>query len=375
MAAAEALDIALFTYSTQPRGGVAHALALGEALQRAGQNVCVYAVDRPGSRFSREPACDWKVVEVDRHVEGLYDLVRRRSDALVAAMRDEPRRFDVYHAHDSISSDALRRLCADGTIPAYVRTVHHLTTEADPRLAEVARASIEKAGRVFVVSEKWRSALRKEFGIAAPIVGNGVDRSRFFAPVASGTPVRDTTRPHFVTIGGVEERKNTIALLDAFAIVKGLIPGARLTIAGGASVLDHNAYRRAFDASAAELGMRAGIDFEITRSVSDAEILALLHAADAFVFPSLVEGFGLVVLEAMACGVPVVVSNVAPFSDYLTADDALLVEPSSSLSIATGMLSSLDPRIGARLRARGPVIASRYSWDDVARACLRGYVA
>jgi glycosyltransferase-like protein len=375
MAVAEAVDIALFTYSTQPRGGVAHALALGEALQRAGQNVCVYAVDRPGARFSREPACDWKVVEVDRHVEGLYDLVRRRSDALVAAMRDEPRRFDVYHAHDSISSDALRRLCADGTIPAYVRTVHHLTTEADPRLAEVARASIEKAGRVFVVSEKWRSELRKEFGIAAPIVGNGVDRSRFFAPVASGAPVRDTTRPHFVTIGGVEERKNTIALLDAFAIVKGLIPGARLTIAGGASVLDHNAYRRAFDASAAELGMRAGIDFEITRSVSDAEILALLHAADAFVFPSLVEGFGLVVLEAMACGVPVVVSNVAPFSDYLTADDALLVDPNSSLSIATGMLSSLDPRIAARLRSRGPVVASRYSWDDVARACLRGYVA
>jgi glycosyltransferase involved in cell wall biosynthesis len=178
-----------------------------------------------------------------------------------------------------------------------------------------------------------------------------------------------------LTIGGVEERKNTIALLDAFAIVKGFIPEARLTIAGGASVLDHTAYRRAFDSCAAELGMRAGIDFELARSVSDAEILAFLHAADAFVFPSLVEGFGLVVLEAMACGVPVVVSNVAPFSDYLTAGDAVLVDPSSPLAIATGMLSALDPRVAERLRARGPVVASRYSWDDVADACLRGYVA
>jgi glycosyltransferase-like protein len=372
MPVAEALDIALFTYSTQPRGGVAHALALGEALQRAGHNACVYAIDRPGARFSREPACSWKVVEIEPREEDVYDLVRRRSDALFAAMLDEPRRFDVYHAHDAISSDALRRLQSRGAIPSYVRTVHHLSSEIDPRLAVVARSSIEAAQRVFVVSEKWRHELSKAFGIAAPVVGNGVDRARFFAP---GRPLRDVARPRFLTIGGVEQRKNTIALLDAFAIVKATIPGARLTIAGGASVLDHTAYRRAFDMCAAQHGLRPDIDFEITRSVSDAEILALLHAADAFVFPSLVEGFGLVVLEAMACGVPVVVSNIAPFLDYLTADDALLVDPTSPLSIAAGMLAALDPAIADRLRARGPSVASRYPWDDVASACLRGYVA
>jgi glycosyltransferase-like protein len=372
MPAADALGIALFTYSTQPRGGVAHTLALGEALQRAGHDVCVYAVDRPGARFSREPACDWKIVESDRRVEHLYDLVSRRSDALVAALRDEPRRFDIYHAHDAISSDALRRLRADGVIPSYVRTVHHLSSESDPRLAAVARASIEKAGRVFVVSEKWRTELREQYGIAAPVVGNGVDRTRFFA---AGEPVRDPARPRFVTIGGIEKRKNTIALIEAFAIVKARIPGARLTIAGGASVLDHSAYRRAFEACVAELGLRVGVDFEITRAISDAEILALFHAVDAFVFPSLVEGFGLVVLEAMACGVPVVVSNIEPFLDYLTAEDAVFVEPSAPLSIAAGMLAALDPVIAERLRERGPDVASRHSWDDVARACLRGYVA
>jgi glycosyltransferase-like protein len=372
MAGGESLRIALFTYSTQPRGGVAHALALGEALQRAGNDVCVYAVDRPGARFSREPACDWKVVEVEPREEDLYGLVHRRSDALVAALRDEPRRYDVYHAHDAISSDALRRLRAAGTISSYTRTVHHLSTEGDPRLAAVARASIEKAGRVFAVSQKWRAELRKQFGIAAPVVGNGVDRARFFA---RGRPMRDPERPRFLTIGGIEQRKNTIALLDAFAIVRARIPGARLTIAGGASVLDHSAYRRDFDVCANDLGLRPGIDFEITRSVSDSDILQLLQSADALVFPSLVEGFGLVVLEAMACGVPVVVSNIAPFTDYLTSRDALLVEPHAPVSIAGGMIAALDPFVSARLRARGPVVAARHSWDDVAHACLRGYVA
>jgi glycosyltransferase-like protein len=372
MPASDALGIALFTYSTQPRGGVAHTLALGEALQRAGHDVCVYAIDRPGARFSREPTCDWKIVAAERRVEQLYDLVNRRSDALVAALRDEPRRYDVYHAHDAISSDALRRLQADGVIPGYVRTVHHLTTDSDPRLAAVSRAAIEKAGRVFVVSEKWRTELRQQFGIAAPVVGNGVDRARFFAP---REPVRATARPQFVTIGGIEERKNTIALIEAFAIVKARIPGAHLTIAGGASVLDHTAYRRAFETCVAELGLRWGGDFEITRSISDAAILALFHAADAFVFPSLVEGFGLVVLEAMACGTPVVVSNIAPFTDYLTAEDALLVDPRNPLAIAAAMLESLDPVVAARLRARGPSVAAQHCWDDVARACLRGYVA
>ena len=373
MAERDPLSVALFTYSTQPRGGVAHALSLGEALQRAGHAVRVFAIDRSGARFSREPACAFTVLEIESRKESLFDFVRRRSDALVTALETSSQRFDVYHAHDGMSADALRRLAANGSIGSYVRTVHHLTGYDDPHVEAIDRDSIENARRLFVVSGMWRADLSTRYGRTASIVGNGIDRSRFFP--ANVAPVRDPARPHFLTIGGIEQRKNTIALIEAFALVKRRVPGARLTIAGGASVLDHGAYRHAFDLRVAELDLVVGTDVEIAQTVSDAEILTLLRAADAFVFPSVVEGFGLVVLEALACGLPVVVSEIAPFVEYLGADDAIFVSPRAPDSIARGMLAALDAATALRLRARGPNVAARHSWEAVADAYVRGYDA
>ena len=70
---------------------------------------------------------------------------------------------------------------------------------------------------------------------------------------------------------------------------------------------------------------------------------ALYRAADALVFPSVKEGFGLVVLEAMASGIPVVTSRIAPFTEYLGDDDVFWCEPDDVESIAAAMTASLDP--------------------------------
>src|SRR5262249_22527147 len=100
---------------------------------------------------------------------------------------------------------------------------------------------------------------------------------------------------------------------------------------------------------------------------------ALYRAATALVFPSIKEGFGLVVLEAMASGVPVVTSRIAPFTEYLGDDDVQWCDPFDEASIAVAMVQSLDGSHRARLIERGHAIAARHDWATTARAHLANY--
>jgi glycosyltransferase-like protein len=303
--------------------------------------------------------------------------VRRRVAAYVEHFASEPA-FDIYHAQDGISGNALATLVARGAIPSFVRTVHHLDDFADPELAALHDRSIVASAQHFAVSHLWSDRLRERYGIDARVVPNGVDLERF-SPVTVErrrelrAEMGFGAAPVFLTIGGIEARKNTLALLEAFALVRLARPPARLIVAGGASVLEHGAYRRAFDARRAELGL-SGDEITIAGVRTDAEIVALLRAADAFVFPSLVEGFGLAVLEALACGTPVIASALAPFTEYLTSRTALLADPHDPASIAAAMLHGIRPHVRRRLSARGPGVASAFTWGASARAHLAHYL-
>jgi glycosyltransferase involved in cell wall biosynthesis len=100
---------------------------------------------------------------------------------------------------------------------------------------------------------------------------------------------------------------------------------------------------------------------------------ALYRAATAFAFPSVKEGFGLVVLEALASGVPVVTSRIAPFTEYLGDDDVVWCDPLDASSIAAAMTDALDDGRRARLIPRGLDIAARHDWMTVARAHVGTY--
>ena len=102
---------------------------------------------------------------------------------------------------------------------------------------------------------------------------------------------------------------------------------------------------------------------------------ALYRSADALVFPSIKEGFGLVVLEAMASGVPVVTSRIAPFTEYLGDGDVLWCDPHDTGSIAAAMAAALEPAAGAAVVARGFAVAARHDWATAARAHLPAYEA
>ena len=100
---------------------------------------------------------------------------------------------------------------------------------------------------------------------------------------------------------------------------------------------------------------------------------ALYRLASALVFPSLKEGFGLAVIEAMACGVPVVVSKVAPFTEHLDDDDVVWCDPFRAASIADAMLIASAEPMRARLARRGRLVAHRHDWGVTARAHLPIY--
>ena len=368
------LRIAILTYSTQSRGGVVHARALAEALTEGGHEAVLFAVDETDRDFARPPRCACRRVTVAAVREAIVPFVRRRVAAYVEHFESE-RPFDIYHAQDGISGNALATLVADGAIPSFVRTVHHLDDFADPELAALHERSIVAAAQHFTVSRLWSDRLRERYGIVAHVVSNGVDLERF-SPVTAErrrelrAALGFGEEPVFLTIGGIEPRKNTLALLEAFALVRATIPEARLVIAGGASVFEHGAYGRAFAARSAELNLGAGA-VVVTGVVDDATIAALLRAADTFVFPSLVEGFGLVLLEALACGTPVVASALAPFTEFLSPRSALLFDPRAPHEIAAAMLRSLEPHVARPLRELGPGVARAHTW----RACAERHIA
>ena len=154
--------------------------------------------------------------------------------------------------------------------------MHHIDVFDDPVVAAMQRRSIVAADRHMVVSATWRQKLAADFGIEATIVGNGVDRRRYHPRCDGSEPALRGrlglgSGPIVLAIGGVEERKNTLRLLEAFAGLLPRHPGAQLVIAGGASLLDHDGYRRRYALAKAELPLAPRAVIE-TGPMPDAEI-------------------------------------------------------------------------------------------------------
>ena len=142
-----------------------------------------------------------------------------------------------------------------------------------------------------------------------------------------------------------------------------------LAVVGGHSFQDHRPYRERVLGLLPELGLALDDDVVLVGTVPDADITAWYAAADVLAFPSVKEGFGLAVLEAMSAGIPVVTSDLPVFREYLVAGrDALLVEPGDVGGLATALLSSLeDADLRRALVTAGAKVAARFTWQESAR--------
>lgn len=383
------MKIGLLTHSVNPRGGVVHTLELARALHEQGHAVTVFAPAQAGQRFFRAVPHAVSLAPVGPAPPDLGDMVGDRIAAFRSHLgeRLQRERFDVFHAHDGIGANALADLAEAGVIDGFVRTVHHLDDFADPRVAAWQRRSVAAATALLCVSETWRERLREGYGREALRVDNGVDLQRYArTPDASDPTLAQRLGlrpgvPRWLLVGGVEERKNSLRVLRAFLRLRLDHPGAQLVVAGGASLLNHDAAARAFQAELDAAGLQPGPgrDVVLTGPLPDALMPALFRQAGALAMPSLTEGFGLVVLEALACGTPVLVSEREPFTEYLgdtvAAGHAVYADPLDEASIAQAMRQAIEPARRAALASAVPPVCRRYSWSRSAARHAEVYAA
>ncbi|MDB4976719.1 MAG: mfpsA 3 [Myxococcaceae bacterium] len=383
MSAHRPLSVGLYTYSTQPRGSVVHCAALADALVEKGHSVTVYALAKPGSEsFFRTLEAQLVLIACEPAPQNLEQLIEQRISEFARCVRELSPMHDVHHAQDCLAANALLR--GRPKRGAVVRTVHHVEHFESSSLEHCQARSIYDSDLVLSVSEMTQNDVQRLYGIASERVDNGVERSRFERPARSavaqlrmrlGLGDERTASPVLVSFGGIEPRKNTLRLLDAFLGLRRSQPQARWVIVGGASILDHSVYRDEFErrlARASEADQRAVI---CTGVLSEAEIAASYGLADVVATPSLREGFGLCALEALAAGVPLVASRRAPFTEYLDDRSALLVDPENGSELLEALERALSSEGRAERTRRGIECAQDFCWSRVAEQHQRLYGA
>ena len=359
---------ALVTYSVKPRGGVVHTLHLAEALHEAGYPVRVVALGDPAEGFFRPVRAPCTIVPAPPPAPTLEERVFAHVDALAGGLARLADDYPILHTQDCISARAACRVRGGAIV---VRTVHHVDDLTSQALIDCQRQAILEPDKVLVVSQEWRRILADDYGIDATVVHNGVDPGRFrsadrLLAATLRTGADAATRPLILTVGGIEPRKGSDTLARAIALLRARDPV--LAVVGGHSFQDYRAYREGVFSLLPGLGLELGRDVVLPGTVTDAELPAWFAAADVFAFPSTKEGWGLVVLEAMSAGLPVVASDLPVFREYLRPGrDALLVPPGDPESLAAALTSVLDdPDLAERLRAAGRAGAARFPWAATA---------
>jgi glycosyltransferase-like protein len=370
--------VAMLTYSTKPRGGVVHTLHLAESLHDLGHRVHVFALGDPEAGFYRPLRAPHTILPGPGRDGSLEERVATSMETLVAGLQGRVRgRFDLVHAQDCIAARAGVAVAGPDGLPV-IRTVHHVDDFVSQTLVDCQRHSILDPDHVLAVSRDWRRRLREEFGVDAEVVTNGVDGARFARPPSvDGADLRARVgargRFLFLTVGGIEPRKGSLELVEALAKVRAVVsPPPLLAVVGGHSFQDHEAYRRRVHERAAELGVPVGEAVAVLGTVPEEELPRWYHTADAFVFPSRKEGWGLALLEALAAGLATVATDIPVFREFLGGQDALLVPPGDAGALGDAMVRvASDPELRDGLGRRGPRVAGRFTW----RRCAEQHAA
>jgi len=270
-----------------------------------------------------------------------------------------------------------------------VATVHDLgpllwppeRREADAlswRLFRLSLEGLKRMDHIVAVSQYTARSIADLLGVPAEritVVHEGVD-GQLFRPTPGA---RETLQARYgipdatglcnlLYVGSEAPRKNLGTLLEALALLRAGGAPARLIKVGHGGSARH---RAAFEAQIARLGLAGNV--VIVDEAPDADLALFYSAADVYVQPSYVEGFGLPVLEAMACGTPVVCSNAGALPE-VAGEAGLLVEPGDAKGFADAITAVLsDTALRRGMVAKGWSRAQAFSWNDVATQMMGIY--
>lgn len=243
-------------------------------------------------------------------------------------------------------------------------TMRRSTRWLDARLMPRA---LHAADRIIAVSTTTADDLRRTFPQAAErvvVVHEAADSLPAPAPISTLAAL-GVDAPYVLFVGTLEPRKNLPRLLQAFhRVTSDSATDVQLVLAGGVGWGDA-------DLAALVRQLKLESRVRLIGMVDDARLATLYRHAQCLAMPSLYEGFGLPLLEALAQGTPVLTSNTASMPE-VAGDAAVLVDPLSVESIAEGLGRMLgDPELRARLAAEAPRQAARFSWTRAAEETLR----
>jgi glycosyltransferase involved in cell wall biosynthesis len=273
---------------------------------------------------------------------------------------------NIFHATNFIAPPSRK-------IPTVV-TVHDIGFIRDPdsvtpairRMAKLLPTVLRRASMVVTVSNFTRDELAwwmPEISDRIRVIPNG-SHSRLIP--SSGTVARTGGAPYALMLGTLEPRKNVQLALDALAILRKEGSDLRLVLAGAASpVLD-------VPPLLDERGLGPA-DVTITGYIDDARMAELVSGATMLVFPSLYEGFGMPLIEAMEAGLPIVATRAGATPETV-GDAGVLVEPGDPSEFADAMNRvACDETLRAELVAAGRVQARQFTWDRAADLALATY--
>ena len=266
-----------------------------------------------------------------------------------------------------------------------VTTIHDLAFEHLPetfnrrswmQLRFTVRHTARRAAQIITVSEHSKQDISNTYEIPPEriLVTPEAAPSRF-SPVTNETElkrIRETygiEGGYILSLCSIQPRKNLVRLIEAYSLLRQSRQGFKLpqlVLAGKRGWLDSEIFR------AAERSARGG-DILFTGYIPDRDLAALYSGAICFIYPSYFEGFGLPILEAMQCGVPVIAGNRTSIPE-LVADAGLLFDPFDTNALVEALKRILDDAAyRLQLRAKGFTRSAEFSWKATAQLTLKAY--
>lgn len=256
---------------------------------------------------------------------------------------------------------AIRNLVVTVHDLAFLRLPHTVQQETLDNLRARLPETLAKAAAIIAVSQATARDLEELLGVSphrVHVIHEGVDPSFLDEP---GEPPRELPARYLLFVSTLEPRKNLLGLFRGFAqAVQAGYPG-HLVLVGRWGWRTEEAQAELAASPVRERILH--LDYLPRRALT-----AVLRRAEALLMPSWLEGFGLPVVEAMACGVPVITSNVSSLPEVV-GDAGILVDPGNPEAIASAILRlSADPQLAAQLGEKGRARAALFRWEEAARA-------